>query len=380
MEKPDPPVASVPSSAVATAPPSGLKKTLTPLQFFLSLAMFCLICAAGISYMYFSVKTPALSPTAVIQLPKPSPAPVSPQLFLDIAGPQDMSVVDSGQLVVTGNTAPDTPVAMYTDTSDAAVISDSAGKFTAALTLTGGLNTLIVTAMGSDGRETTLTRVIAYNSQVLGATTDTSKFRHTNPVIGGEISSFSSDNIQVRENPGQQMKNLKVDKRTIFVDEKNKPIKSSLIKAEHEAIIIASDSAALKVFFASATDSARLLMSKRRAVQGVVTAVNGLTVTLTHPTRAGRQFTVLTDTHTIFTFKNTAISLAEITVGSRLIAVGDTTGPDSVLARRILLIPGNASGLFVNHPLATPSAVPETFLTSTPAPVASPSATPTVSP
>lgn len=113
---------------------------------------------------------------------------------------------------------------------------------------------------------------------------------------------------------------------------------------------------------AAASVSAQL---KRRAVMGVISALNGNTITLTHQIQRDRSYTVFFDSNTLIKTKSEATTSAALAVGQRIIAVGilKDTG---ILARLIHIIPGRATGVF-NRPTVIPTL----------APTASPSATPT---
>lgn len=116
---------------------------------------------------------------------------------------------------------------------------------------------------------------------------------------------------------------------------------------------------------AAATESAKF---KRRAVMGVISALNGNTITLTHQIQRDRTFTVFFDSNTVFKSKSVATTSASLAVGQRIVAVGSLKDA-GILAKLIHIIPGRATGVF-NRPTVIPTL----------APTASPSATPTLSP
>jgi hypothetical protein len=103
---------------------------------------------------------------------------------------------------------------------------------------------------------------------VLGESTIVSKFDKTGKTSGKK---FVANDIETLT------KMYKVDKQTKYVDEKNKPISASKVKLNSKALAILEDEVstpagllkkAVKILVRSATDSAQLNISKRRAVQG----------------------------------------------------------------------------------------------------------------
>lgn len=91
---------------------------------------------------------------------------------------------------------------------------------------------------------------------------------------------------------------------------------------------------------------------KRRAVMGVISALDGDTITLTHQIQRDRTYTVFFDSNTVVKSKSTATSSAALAVGQRIIAVGSIKDT-GILARLIYIIPGRAA-----TPSASPSATP----------------------
>lgn len=121
-----------------------------------------------------------------------------------------------------------------------------------------------------------------------------------------------------------------------------------------------------------ASPSAQL--KKRHAVQGLISDIAGNTITLVHQIQRTRTATVLTDENTLITGKTAdASGSASLTVGMRIAAVGEPT-EDGILAKRIHIIPGKATGIFDKQPAASPSSQ------LTPTPTATESATPTLTP
>lgn len=117
-----------------------------------------------------------------------------------------------------------------------------------------------------------------------------------------------------------------------------------------------------KVIVLEATGAAQL---KRRAVMGVISDIVGNIITLVHQIQRERSWRVLVNEQTVYHIKGIATgsgSLSDLSVGLRIAAVGDLAEDGGILAKRIHVIPGKATGIFRRFPIATPSATP----TSTP--------------
>lgn len=132
-----------------------------------------------------------------------------------------------------------------------------------------------------------------------------------------------------------------------------------------------------KVEVREATESAQ---SKRRAVQGIITNLSGSVMTLAHQIHRDRITQVLIGDAAVIKFKKDkdASSSATLAVGLRVVAIGDLNDSGQLVAKKIIIIPGRAVGIFKKNPLASgsasASAVPSPTLTPTPS--ASSSASP----
>lgn len=125
-----------------------------------------------------------------------------------------------------------------------------------------------------------------------------------------------------------------------------------------------------KVVIKEATASAQ---GKRRAVHGIVTSIEGSLITLVHQIHRDRVYQVQTNANTLIKSKDATAS-ASLVIGVRIVAVGDLGSDGVIIAKRIHIIPGKATGIFRKNPLASSSALPS------PSTTASPSASPEVSP
>lgn len=137
----------------------------------------------------------------------------------------------------------------------------------------------------------------------------------------------------------------------------------------------------MKLKVRTASSSAQL---KRHAVSGVITEVGDGVLTIAHLIHRDRVYTIFVDDLTVIAMKGKeAATFADLVVGQRIAAVGAPTD-SGLLAKRIHVIPGKATGVFQKQPLATASGTLTTTpsatvaATSTPSPqlTATPSPTP----
>jgi len=309
------------------------------------------------------------------------PEPIS-ELKLALVSPVTDTVSENNMITVSGTTNPNATVVVFSEDNESVIQSDSEGNFFGEIELVGGINTLSVTAFSEDGQEKTVTQEVVYDDQVLGKSIDSNE--KSSPASNKERK-FVENTLDalIKEN--------RIDKNTKFVDERNKPVKANSVKPNAKILVIsdssdASDSSkirkAVKVISRSATESAELRISKRRAVQGMIVSVNDSTILLTHQTQKERQFRVVYNSQTVINATGSAAATATtFQVGQRIVAVGNVTETGEIVATRIHIIPGKATGLFLKQPISpyptqtsTPSATPWVTVS----PTASPSATPMV--
>lgn len=190
--------------------------------------------------------------------------------------------------------------------------------------------------------------------------------------VVGKVEKVQGNTIIV-EDKKQNKKNAVIEKDTKMVGKDNKPIKLNQIKAEDKIAVISSESAKLKkvvkVFIKDASSSAQ---SKRRAIQGLITGVNGSVITIAHQIQRDRVYQILINGQTIIQSKSTEASgSAALQVGIRIVAVGDLGENGQLVARRIHVIPGKAKGIFKKYPLSSGSAIPSSSPSATPEATAS---------
>jgi hypothetical protein len=235
---------------------------------------------------------------------------------------------------------------------------------------------------------------VVYDDQVLGESTIVSKFDTTGKTSGKK---FVANDIETLT------KMYKVDKKTKYVDEKNKPIPTTKVKQNSKALAILEDEIstpagllkkAVKILVRSATDSAQIQASKRQAVHGVITEISGSVIRLAHQVQRERQSSVTVTDLTKFVVKGVDNpTLAQIQVGQRIIVTGNLSPAGDIIATRVYVIPGKASGIFSRQPVtpyptltplptsvSTPSATPATTLSPTPSPTLTPTPTPSPTP
>ncbi|KKR79645.1 MAG: hypothetical protein UU73_C0003G0305 [Candidatus Daviesbacteria bacterium GW2011_GWA1_41_61] len=227
----------------------------------------------------------------------------------------------------------------------------------------------------------------------------------------GEVEKVNGATVTIKDKKQNEASAVTLDSTTKVVGKNNKAVKLNSIKPKDIVALISTDSATAttagkvkkitKVYVKSATSSAQ---SKRRAIQGVITAINSGNLTLAHQIQRDRIYNIITTAQTAVKIKGIEDStVSALVVGQRIVAVGNLNELGVLVAQRIHVIPGKASGIFKKYPLpstgsATPSASPSATVTPTSTvsatptedltptisltatPTASPSSTPTVTP
>lgn len=116
------------------------------------------------------------------------------------------------------------------------------------------------------------------------------------------------------------------------------------------------------VLVKQATDSAK--PQKRRAVYGLVRQIDGNILTVSHPIKDNPRYKVgVAETTTIKIKGLVSPTVADIKVDDRVASVGNWLG-DVLVAKRVHVIPGKATGLFGR--IATDSATPSATLSASP--------------
>lgn len=212
----------------------------------------------------------------------------------------------------------------------------------------------------------------------------------------GKVEEVSGNTIVIEEKNTRKRSESVVDKNTKIVGQDKKALRVSSIKPNDKVAVI-SDSTesakpkkAIKVYVKKdASGSAQL---KKKAVQGIITEINGSLLTVAHQIHRERITQVLVTGSTFIKTKDqvsspsasmeSSASAAPSTlqVGYRIVAVGDVDASGVLVARKIHVIPGRAVGIYRRFPIASASASPSVTATPTATLTASPSAAPTSSP
>jgi hypothetical protein len=156
--QPSPPPASTPN----ITPPSGGPKFGRPLV--VGLVVVLLLAVLGGAGWYLTQQKSLTPPSPVVAEPSMVP-PVANALTLQLTSPKEGELVSSQLLNVTGKTAPEVTVAIYTDTEETSVISSPTGDFTGTIRLQTGINMLTVTAFDEDGQEVSVNMEIVYDQE-----------------------------------------------------------------------------------------------------------------------------------------------------------------------------------------------------------------------
>lgn len=388
-----PPQNNIESGLTQTTPP---KKSIAPRVALLIFAV--VIFSLSALATFYVIKTPQPA------LPTPTPAAVQPTikpLFLSLASPTADTLVTDDQVTIKGETLPNTTVTFYTEENQESTESGSNGKFEGQIALVSGINTLIVSAFAESGEEKSLTLDLVYDDQVKGAKTENPSSQSgknqgiENKVTIGDVERVSTSSITLEARRNKLKTEAMVDKKTQIINREKRKVSLNSIKPKDLVAVISSESSsiatsggnlkrALKIFVREATSSAQL---KRQALQGVVTGINGSTITLAHQTQRDRTYNLLTNAQTVVKIKSSVGLLSDLSVGQRIAVVGNINEDGTLIAKLIHVIPGKGTGVFRKNPVATPSAtisisptatlsgVPSTTPSATPSTTATPTAT-----
>lgn len=108
-------------------------------------------------YLYFSRLNQNLVPAL--------PSFGSQKLTLSLESPNKNTVAADDQVLIKGETLPNTTVVIYNETDEVTLESDQNGKFQSLLTLGEGENKVTVTSFAENGDEKTLVVDIAYQPE-----------------------------------------------------------------------------------------------------------------------------------------------------------------------------------------------------------------------
>lgn len=159
---PTPTPTPVPAPAAPAPLPTPKSQVRTPFIIALVLS-FVAAGAITVLFKYFPLQPSAPQPSQppiAYTAPTPTPAP----LTLTLTSPKDGELAVNSEIIVEGVTAPDTTVVIFTEDDETTVESDSTGKFSTTVTLSAGINTLVITAFSDNGEEKGLSIDIVYDA------------------------------------------------------------------------------------------------------------------------------------------------------------------------------------------------------------------------
>lgn len=347
----------------------------------------------------------------------PSPLParnqVSRPLFLSIKSPANNTTVVKGQVLVTGRTLPSAAVLIYSNSDQTSTDANAAGDFAATVLLDKNTPLVRVTAYSSSGEEVTKTFVIsnnkvitdAYSTDVLGKSTDNGDSDKSDSESGhGQGTRDNSPNEK-----GNSDHNKKESSNTITpvvaprepVSEPDE-VKDSHVKkflevekkteTEHKKLTVeeveeveneekeGSKSAGLEIEKTEVKEASEGAKMQRQAVMGVILSNSGGVIVLAHQIHRDWLYNIYYNANTEISMKDKDASGGAVLVaGMRIAVVGEPTA-GGLLAKRIHVIPGLATGIFERFPVAsasgTPAATPSGTLSGSPSPTVKLSPTP----
>lgn len=320
---------------------------------------------------------PRATPTMV---PEPTPA----ALFLNID--TKLGSVD-GEMLVSGRTLPDSAVVIYTDSDETNVQSDSTGSFEGTLLVSPEDQYIHAAVFAADGQEKTTTLELVQEEEVLGestqerATTEEDSMdsesapeisrtlqepenrapdkRRGEPYRNTDRERYQSESEDVpsltAEQDRKETKEMREERIREFIRVSTpsastiKEIKRGIIEIRKFLTQDASKEAriaqAIKVLRITAREASAPAQLKRHAVSGVIVSLSEGSITIAHAIQRDRRFTVYYNADTKITAGDaTEGSLPVLAEGLRVAVVGETEG-DVLLAKRIHVIPGKATGI-----------------------------------
>jgi hypothetical protein len=326
------------------------------------------------------------------------------KMFLTITSPKESTVSVNDEVLVSGRTLPNVTVAIYSDIDETLVDSDNLGNFESTVVVDQSNGLLRVTAFSPSGDEKTQTVQLAQNmvlgeSDVKNDKANGTTEKHENN--GNQNTLTENTNKNKLEKQTNVKQNAQVTETTpTVVKGKDKQINDFITNKKTDTSLQKLGGLKIKDVLKDGTESGKLHLSntlkiekmtakaatngaqlKRHAVSGVITSVSGNVITLTHQIKGDLMFTVYYNADTVIHSKGEksgdasasaeVVNTAILAAGMRIAAVG-TLVDNVILAKRIHIIPGKATGVFNKQPEASPSGM----LDVTPSLTASPTAIP----
>jgi hypothetical protein len=138
-----------------------MNKRLSAKSFFIS-NLIILILAVGLLIGLYQFLNKDFSTNLQNYLPVTKK---SSSFDLNIDNPEDNSIVSGKSVIVSGNTTPGVTVLISTEDNDIGVEADTKGNFSKIITLTKGLNIIIVKAFDETGNDKTLYRTVYFTEE-----------------------------------------------------------------------------------------------------------------------------------------------------------------------------------------------------------------------
>lgn len=157
-----PPSPPVPTRETSQSSPS---KKSTPFRRLLLVSLIIILIVVVSTEIVLLWQAQEKSSSPVISTVPKVTTKIQEPLFLTIESPTESTQVVDQKVVVKGKTLPGTAVAIYSETDQTSVESDTSGNFEGTINLTDGINTLTVTAFGENGEEKSVTLDVVYDSQ-----------------------------------------------------------------------------------------------------------------------------------------------------------------------------------------------------------------------
>lgn len=109
--------------------------------------------------------------TSPTQAPEPTggttptaAAPAPNAILLTMSSPVDEALLDKNSVTLSGKTTAGAAVAILSETGETLVAANSAGDFTASVSLEGGYNRITITAYDRDGKSASQNLTVTYSS------------------------------------------------------------------------------------------------------------------------------------------------------------------------------------------------------------------------
>ena len=193
-----------------------------------------------------------------------------------------------------------------------------------------------------------------------------------NRVTIGNVESVTGNKVVLEEKKTKQKTEVVLDEETKLIGKNKRLLNLDQIKLKDKIAIISSESAELATAGGKIRKTIRVFVrqesqaqeGKRRAVQGIISNLEGNQITLVHQIHQDRVYQLSFNSQTVIKIKGVAnATAANLEVGQRMVAVGSLDENGLIVAKKIHVIPGQATGVFEK---VTPTATPTAVLTPSP--------------